>query len=69
MTQSIHFFLFHGKTDTSLAIEAKVMRRWEFDSLAQAADLIPSWFPGTPNEGSLLKDHLDATIGSDEFTS
>ncbi|XP_047971929.1 uncharacterized protein LOC125214808 isoform X1 [Salvia hispanica] len=51
------------QTDTSLAIEAKVMRRWEFDSLAQAADLIPSWFPGTPNEGSLLKDHLDATIG------
>lgn len=51
------------QTDTSLAIEAKVMRRWEFDSIAQAAKSISSWFPGTRNERILLKEHLDATIG------
>ncbi|XP_011085496.1 uncharacterized protein LOC105167456 isoform X2 [Sesamum indicum] len=51
------------QTDTSLAIEAKVMRRWEFDSITQAARLICSWFPGTLNEQILLKEHLDATLG------
>ncbi|KAI3465607.1 hypothetical protein Pfo_022270 [Paulownia fortunei] len=51
------------QTDTSLAIEAKVMRRWEFDSIAQAVRSISSWFPGTLNEQILLKEHLDATLG------
>ncbi|XP_057784865.1 uncharacterized protein LOC131002384 isoform X1 [Salvia miltiorrhiza] len=51
------------QTDTSLAMESKVMRRWEFDSVAQAANSISSWFPGTLNERILLKEHLDATIG------
>ncbi|KAK6157313.1 hypothetical protein DH2020_011561 [Rehmannia glutinosa] len=51
------------QTDTSLAIEAKIMRRWEFDSLAQAAMSISSWFPGTLDEQILLKEHLDSTIG------
>lgn len=39
------------------------MRRWEFDSIAQAAGSIFSWFPGNPVERDLLKEHLDATIG------
>ncbi|XP_051135404.1 uncharacterized protein LOC127254360 isoform X2 [Andrographis paniculata] len=51
------------QTDTSLAIEAKVMRRWEFDSITQAAQLISSWFPGTLNERTILEEHLCATIG------
>ncbi|XP_047948106.1 uncharacterized protein LOC125194107 isoform X2 [Salvia hispanica] len=51
------------QTDTSLAMEAKVMRRWEFDSVAQAANSISSWFPGTLDERILLEEHLDATIG------
>ncbi|CAK9175582.1 unnamed protein product [Ilex paraguariensis] len=51
------------QTDTSLAIEAKFMRRWEFDSIAQAERCISSWFPGTRNELLLLKKHLDSTIG------
>ncbi|KAL0405318.1 UNVERIFIED_CONTAM: hypothetical protein Slati_3845700 [Sesamum latifolium] len=51
------------QTDTSLAIEAKVVRRWEFDSITQAARLISSWFPGTLSEQILLKEHLDATLG------
>ncbi|KAL3624668.1 hypothetical protein CASFOL_031336 [Castilleja foliolosa] len=50
------------QTDTSLAIEAKVMRRWEFDSVAQAARSISSWFPGTLHEMILLEEHLDATL-------
>ncbi|XP_057792711.1 uncharacterized protein LOC131009414 [Salvia miltiorrhiza] len=51
------------QTDTSLAIEAKIMRRWEFDSIAQAVRSIASWFPGTMKEQILLKKHLDATLG------
>lgn len=48
------------KTDTSLAVEAKFMNRWEFDSIAQAARSISSWFPGTCNEQILLKDYLES---------
>ncbi|CAI9090237.1 OLC1v1024970C8 [Oldenlandia corymbosa var. corymbosa] len=51
------------QTDTSLAIEAKFMNRWEFDSIAQAARCIPTWFPGTCNEQKILKDYLDSSIG------
>ncbi|KAL3810546.1 hypothetical protein ACJIZ3_000704 [Penstemon smallii] len=52
------------QTDTSFAIEAKFMRRWEFDNIAQAAKCISSWFSGTLNDQILLKDHLDhATFG------
>ncbi|GFP79596.1 hypothetical protein PHJA_000103100 [Phtheirospermum japonicum] len=51
------------QTDTSFAIEAKIMRRWEFDSVAQADKSISLWFPGTLNEQILLKEHLDAMIG------
>lgn len=63
MNLTIHFICMHVKTDTSLAIEAKVMRRWAFDSIAQAAGSISSWFPGTITELILLKEHLDATLG------
>ncbi|KAL7600016.1 hypothetical protein Lser_V15G24956 [Lactuca serriola] len=48
------------QTDTCLAIEAKHMRRWEFDSISQAAKGITSWFPGTPSECSLLKQQLNS---------
>ncbi|CAI9787589.1 unnamed protein product [Fraxinus pennsylvanica] len=47
------------QTDTSLAIEAKFMRRWEFDSIEQAVRCMSSWFPGTPNEQTFVKDYLD----------
>lgn len=57
------------QTDTSLVIESKAMRRWEFDSIAQAAKLISLWFPGTLSERTLLEEHLYATIGiSHELT-
>ncbi|XP_073150792.1 uncharacterized protein [Henckelia pumila] len=51
------------QTDTSLAIEAKVMRRWEFDSVTQAARCISLWFQGTMSEQILLNDYLDAASG------
>ncbi|XP_024959745.1 uncharacterized protein LOC112500486 [Cynara cardunculus var. scolymus] len=51
------------QTATSLAIEAKYMRRWEFDSIAQAATGITSWFPGTPYERLLLEQHLNSMLG------
>ncbi|CAI9294816.1 unnamed protein product [Lactuca saligna] len=54
------------QTDTSLAIEAKYMKRWEFDSIAQSVKCINSWFPGTPNEKSILEEHLNSMLG-DEF--
>ncbi|KAJ9560913.1 hypothetical protein OSB04_006073 [Centaurea solstitialis] len=51
------------QTDTSLALEAKYMKRWEFDSIAQAAKGITSWFPGTPHERYLLEEHLNSMLG------
>ncbi|KAM0955837.1 hypothetical protein ACFX15_023536 [Malus domestica] len=51
------------QTDTSLAIEAKSMQRWEFDSIAQAASCISSWFSGTISEQLQLKEHLNSSVG------
>lgn len=51
------------QTDTSLAIETKRMKRWEFDSVEQAAACIGSWFPGTIQEAVQLKDYLDSIVG------
>ncbi|CAI8597799.1 unnamed protein product [Vicia faba] len=51
------------QTDTSLAIEAKLMKRWEFDNIAQAASCMSSWFSGTLSEQLLLKEHLDSASG------
>lgn len=50
------------QTDTSLAIEARIVQRWEFDSIAQAASCISVWFSGTRNEQLLLKEVLDAAV-------
>lgn len=51
------------QTDTSLAIEAKYMKRWEFDSIAEAAKSITSWFPGTLYECFLLEHQLNSMLG------
>lgn len=51
------------QTDTALAIEAKFMKRWEFDSIDKAAKSISSWFPGTQRDQSILAEHLDLAIG------
>lgn len=39
------------------------MRRWEFDSIAQAVRSISSWFPGSIKEQIILKEHLDDALG------
>ncbi|XP_052178059.1 uncharacterized protein LOC127791918 isoform X2 [Diospyros lotus] len=51
------------QTDTSFAIETKLMRRWEFDSIAQAVKHIPLWFLGTHQEQLLFRDYLESIIG------
>ncbi|KAI8558247.1 hypothetical protein RHMOL_Rhmol04G0075800 [Rhododendron molle] len=51
------------QTDTSMAIEAKFMKRWEFDSIVQAAKCTSSWFSGKTHERLLLKEYLDSAIG------
>ncbi|GJX47131.1 hypothetical protein Tco_0272321, partial [Tanacetum coccineum] len=51
-----------NQTYTSLAIESKFMKRWEFDSIAQAAKGLMSWFPGTLYEALLLEHHLHYMI-------
>ncbi|WOH03466.1 hypothetical protein DCAR_0622864 [Daucus carota subsp. sativus] len=51
------------ETDTSLAIESKIMKKWEFDSIPQAVGCISSWFSGTLFEKVCLKEHLDSTVG------
>ncbi|KAK4793460.1 hypothetical protein SAY86_023895 [Trapa natans] len=49
--------------DTILALEAKLMKRWEFDNIAQAASSMPLWFKGTLAEHQILKNHLSNLIG------
>lgn len=51
------------QTDTSLAIETKCVKRWEFDNIEQAARSIGSWFPGSIQEELHLKDYLDSVVG------
>ncbi|XP_030544387.1 uncharacterized protein LOC115750903 [Rhodamnia argentea] len=51
------------QTDTSLALEAKLMKRWEFDSIAQAASCLSAWFSGTHSERQILNAYLDSAIG------
>lgn len=46
------------QTDTSMVVESKIMKRWEFDSVKQASTLITSWFSGNPFECQLLQDYL-----------
>lgn len=52
------------QTDTYLAIESKFMKKWEFDSIAQAIGCISSWFSGTLVEKVRLKEHLDSAVGT-----
>ncbi|KAJ4975104.1 hypothetical protein NE237_000210 [Protea cynaroides] len=51
------------QTDTSMAIEAKFMKRWEFDSIQQAAASVSAWFSGTGSEQILLQEYLSSIIG------
>ncbi|KAK6940519.1 hypothetical protein RJ641_030050, partial [Dillenia turbinata] len=46
------------QTDTSLALEVKCMRKWEFHSIDQALSSIMVWFSGTTTETQMLKHNL-----------
>ncbi|KAL6340045.1 hypothetical protein AAG906_038880 [Vitis piasezkii] len=46
------------QTDTSIAIETKSMRKWEFYSINEALRCTPSWFSGTPSETQRLQSNL-----------
>ncbi|OEL16013.1 hypothetical protein BAE44_0022968 [Dichanthelium oligosanthes] len=54
------------QTDTSMAVESKIMKRWEFDSVNQASSLITSWFSGDRSE-SYSTNHLCACFIGDVF--
>ncbi|MQL82894.1 hypothetical protein Taro_015371 [Colocasia esculenta] len=47
------------QTDTSLALEVKVMKKWEFHGPDQASRCISSWFSGTQSEILTLKHSLN----------
>ncbi|XP_028773807.1 uncharacterized protein LOC114730871 [Neltuma alba] len=51
------------QTDTLMYIQAKFMQRWEFDSIAQAANCMSLWFSGKLSEQMQLKEHLDSIAG------
>ncbi|XP_042474193.1 uncharacterized protein LOC122056341 [Zingiber officinale] len=55
------------QTDTSLALEVKLMKRWEFDSIEQATSCIYLWYTGTCIECSLLQDYLEGISCKDVF--
>ncbi|OAY85250.1 hypothetical protein ACMD2_04147 [Ananas comosus] len=52
------------QTDTSMVLEAKIMKRWEFDSIEQASTFIFSWYSGSYYECTLLRDYLDSNCNN-----
>ncbi|KAJ3677054.1 hypothetical protein LUZ60_002778 [Juncus effusus] len=56
------------QTDTSMAMEAKYMKRWEFDSVEQASMFVSSWYIfGTDFEVKLLQEYLDGLSNSGDI--
>ncbi|KAJ8433643.1 hypothetical protein Cgig2_026823 [Carnegiea gigantea] len=52
------------QTNTSLTIETKFMRWWEFDNIMQAVGCMRSWFSGTYHVQNLLREYLRSTVGN-----
>ncbi|PKA57954.1 hypothetical protein AXF42_Ash012493 [Apostasia shenzhenica] len=50
-----------------MALEVKLMKRWEFDSIGQASSCLYLWFSGTSYERSVLRQHLDSFASIDVF--
>ncbi|KAK9281180.1 hypothetical protein L1049_004075 [Liquidambar formosana] len=46
------------QTDTSIALEVKSMRKWEFNDINQALSCVSSWFSGTLSERQTLQSNL-----------
>ncbi|XP_043705616.1 uncharacterized protein LOC122655491 [Telopea speciosissima] len=53
------------QTDTSLALEVKSMRKWEFNSINHALSCISLWFSGTPSEMKSLHSSLNDLFDAD----
>ncbi|KAL5211816.1 hypothetical protein ABZP36_022663 [Zizania latifolia] len=54
------------QTDTSMVVEAKTMKRWEFESVNHASSLITSWFSENYSECQLLQDYLNSISPKDD---
>lgn len=54
------------QTHTSMALETKSMKRWEFDSVEQASNCISLWFSGTDYERLILGDYLDSVSNKED---
>ncbi|CAM8988814.1 unnamed protein product [Rhodiola kirilowii] len=46
------------QTDASIALEVKLIRKWEFNDVNHALSCLPSWFSGTPFETQALQGSL-----------
>ncbi|XP_020539245.1 uncharacterized protein LOC105644379 isoform X2 [Jatropha curcas] len=55
------------QTDTSLALEVKSLRKWEFNSINQALSCIPLWFSGTTTEAQTLWRSLNLLLNKVSF--
>ncbi|TVU28700.1 hypothetical protein EJB05_20230 [Eragrostis curvula] len=54
------------QTDTSMAVESKIMKRWEFESVNQALESIRIWFSGNGSERKLLQNYLNCISSNDD---
>lgn len=46
------------QTDTSIALEVKSMKKWDFNGIDQAMSCLSSWFSATTSETKSFHDHL-----------
>ncbi|KAG9458978.1 hypothetical protein H6P81_003486 [Aristolochia fimbriata] len=51
-------YLSELQTDTSMALEVKSMKKWDFLSIDHALNCISLWFSGTPSETQVLSYNL-----------
>lgn len=54
------------QTDTSLALEVKSMKRWEFDSIEQASNCICLWYSGSYYERLILQEYLESISNKED---
>lgn len=56
------------QTDTSIAMEVRWMKRWEFDSIDQASNFVYLWYEcSTSSDRSLLQDYLDSLCNAGDI--
>ncbi|XP_068659833.1 uncharacterized protein [Aristolochia californica] len=56
-------YLSELQTDTSVALEVKSMRKWDFLSIDHALSCISSWFSGTSSETQVLSYNMKQLYG------